>query len=107
MRVPATAFFSFYKEFKDMSPPVRELTKLSLEQRIAYGWHTVLRWMLDNICIRRDPAGNIRADKEKSTKKIDGAIASSMGLDRPIRCGNNARESVCDSRGPIFFLDFC
>ena len=74
--------------------------KLSLEQRIAYGWHTVLRWMLDNICIRRDPAGNIRADKEKSTKKIDGAIASSMGLDRPIR------RKCLRFPGPDFFLRF-
>lgn len=77
MRVPATAFFSFYKEFKDTSPPARELMKLSLERRIAYGWHTVLRWMLDNICIRRNPAGNIRADKEKSTLKIDGPLLPS------------------------------
>ena len=48
----------------------------------------MLRWMMDNIFIRTDPAGNIKADKEKSTEKIDGAIATIIGLDRAIRCGN-------------------
>ena len=28
-----------------------------------------LRWMMDNIYIRTDPAGNIKAGKEKSTEK--------------------------------------
>lgn len=52
--------------------------------------------------IRNDPAGNIKADKEKSTEKIDGAIATIMGLDRAIRCGNANTESVYDSRGILF-----
>lgn len=93
---------SFGQGFKDMSPPTKELMKLTLEQRIAHGGHPVLRWMMDNIYIRRDPAGNIKADKEKSTEKIDGAIATIMGLDRAIRCGNHVQESVYDSRGLLF-----
>jgi phage terminase large subunit-like protein len=89
----------FGQGFKDMSPPTKELMKLTLEQRIAHGGHPVLRWMMDNIFIRTDPAGNIKADKEKSTEKIDGAIATIMGLDRAIRCGNDNSESVYESRG--------
>ena len=92
----------FGQGFKDMSPPTKELMKLTLEQRIAHGGHPVLRWMMDNIFIRTDPAGNIKADKEKSTEKIDGAIAAIMGLDRAIRCGNDTRASVYDSRGILF-----
>ena len=88
--------------FKDMSPPTKELMKLTLEQRLAHGGHPVLRWMMDNIYIRNDPAGNIKADKEKSTEKIDGAIATIMGLDRAIRCGNDVTESVYDERGILF-----
>ena len=60
--------------------------KLTLEQKLAHGGHPVLRWMMDNIYIRTDPAGNIKADKEKSTEKIDGAVATIMGLDHAIRC---------------------
>lgn len=89
----------FGQGFKDMSPPTKELMKLTLEKRVAHGGHPVLRWMVDNIAIREDPAGNIKADKAKSTEKIDGAIAAIMGLDRAIRCGNDSGESVYDTRG--------
>ena len=85
-----------------MSPPTKELMKLTLEQKLAHGGNPVIRWMMDNIFIRTDPAGNIKADKEKSTEKIDGAIATIMGLDRAIRCGNQNTESVYDGRGILF-----
>jgi len=58
-----------------MSPPTKELMKLTLEQKIAHDGHPVLCWMMDNIFIRTVPAENIKADKEKSTEKIDGAVA--------------------------------
>ena len=92
----------FGQGFKDMNPPTKELMKLTLEKKLAHGGHPVLRWMMDNIYIRRDPAGNIKADKEKSTEKIDGAIATIMGLDRAIRCGNQVEESVYNHRGILF-----
>lgn len=89
----------FGQGYKDMSPPTKELMKLTLEKKLAHGGHPVLRWMADNIFIRRDPAGNIKADKEKSTEKIDGVIATIMGLDRAIRCGLKIGDSVYDGRG--------
>ena len=92
----------FGQGFKDMSPPTKELMKLTLEQKIAHGGHPVLRWNMDNIFIRTDPAGNIKADKEKSTEKIDGAVATIMALDRAIRCGNDMSESVYNDRGILF-----
>lgn len=92
----------FGQGFKDMSPPTKELMKLVLEQKIAHGGHPVLRWNMDNIYIRTDPAGNIKADKEKSTEKIDGAVATIMALDRAIRCGNDRGASVYDERGLLF-----
>ena len=42
----------FGQGFKDMSPPTKELMKLTLEERISHGGHPVLRWMMDNIFIR-------------------------------------------------------
>jgi phage terminase large subunit-like protein len=88
----------FGQGFKDMSPPTKELMKLTLEKKIAHGGHPVLRWMMDNIFIRTDPAGNIKPDKEKSTEKIDGAVATIMALDRAIR-NNSMVWSVYDKRG--------
>ena len=93
----------FGQGFASMSPPTKELMKLVLEEKIAHGGHPVLRWNMDNIFIRTDPAGNIKADKAKSTEKIDGAIALIMALDRAIRCGNVNGESVYESRGLLVF----
>ena len=93
----------FGQGFKDMSPPTKELFKLTMEQKIAHGGHPILRWMVDNIYITQDPAGNIKADKKKSTEKIDGAVAAIMALDRAIRCGNDNGASVYDERGLFTF----
>ena len=71
--------------------------KLVLEQKIAHGGNEVLDWMVDNIFVKTDPAGNIKPDKEKSTEKIDGAIAMIMALDRAIR--HKGQESVYNERG--------
>lgn len=93
----------FGQGFKDMSPPTKELMKLVLEKRIAHGGNPVLRWNMDNVTIRQDPAGNIKADKAKSTEKIDGAIATIMALDRAIRCGIDDGGSIYDQRDLIVF----
>ena len=89
----------FGQGFKDMSPPTKELMKLTLEQKIAHGGHPVLSWMMDNIYVRTDPAGNIKPDKEKSTEKIDGAVALIMALDRAIRNQGKDFNSVYNERG--------
>ncbi|MFT5873887.1 MAG: phage terminase large subunit-like protein [Clostridium sp.] len=87
----------FGQGYKDMSPSSKELMKLTLEKKIAHGGNPVLRWMMDNIYVKTDPAGNIKPDKEKSTEKIDGAVALIMALDRAIR--NENKSSVYDGRG--------
>jgi len=91
----------FGQGFKDMSPPTKELMKLTLEEKIAHGGHPVLRWMMDNIFIRTDPAGNIKPDKEKSTERVDGAVATIMALDRALRNQGNTGASVYDERGTL------
>ena len=91
----------FGQGFRDMSPSTKELMNLVLSQKIKHNGHPVLRWMMDNVCIRTDPAGNIKMDKSKSTEKIDGAVALVMALDRAIR-NQGSSESVYDSRGLLF-----
>ena len=58
--------------------------------------------ILSKDLLNPSPAGNIKPDKEKSTEKIDGAVATIMALDRAIRCGNENVESVYDTRGLLF-----
>ena len=86
-----------------MSPPTEELMKLILEGEIAHGSHPVLSWMMDNIYVQTDPAGNIKPDKAKSTEKIDGAVAMIMALDGCIRNDGVSGNSVYDERGLVAF----
>lgn len=88
----------FGQGYKDMSPPTKEVMNLVLEKKLAHGGHPVLRWMMDNVCVKQDEAGNIKMDKARSTERIDAAVALVMALDRAIR--NEKRSgSVYDDRG--------
>jgi Phage terminase-like protein, large subunit len=93
----------FGQGYKDMSPPTKELMKVTLENKVAHGAHPVLSWMMDNVFVRTDPAGNIKPDKEKSTEKIDGVVALIMALDRAIR--KEIKENIYEKRGMRSLLD--
>ena len=90
----------FGQGFRDMSAPTKELMRLVLEKKIIHGGHPVLRWNMDNVFVRTDPAGNIKIDKEKSTEKVDGAVALVMGLDRAMK-NLNGGDSIYNHRGLI------
>jgi len=91
----------FGQGFRDMSPPTKELMRIVLERKLAHGGHPVLRWNLDNAFVRTDPAGNQKIDKEKSTEKVDGAVALIMALDRAMK-NQGTGGSVYDGRGLLF-----
>ena len=90
----------FGQGFKDMSPPTKELMRLVLEHKLCHGGHPVLRWNMDNAYVRTDPAGNQKLDKEKSTEKVDGAVALVMALDRAMK-NLNGGDSIYNHRGFI------
>lgn len=77
--------FGFGLGFLSMAPIMREFERLLLAEKIRHGGHPVLRWMIDNLVVRRDPAGNLKPDKDKSAAKIDGVIALLLALDRAVR----------------------
>ncbi|GHU70059.1 hypothetical protein FACS1894184_14980 [Clostridia bacterium] len=95
----------FGQGFKSMSAPTNDLMRLTLSKQIAHSGHPVLRWNVDNIFIRTDPAGNIKIDKEKSTERVDGAVALVMALDRAIKCGaGKPAGSIYDDGSGILFI---
>ena len=74
----------FRQGFVSMSPATKELEKLVLQKKMNHGGNPVLAWMINNMTLRTDPAGNIKPDKEKSSDKIDGAVAAVMGISRAV-----------------------
>lgn len=85
--------------FASMSGPTKELVRLVLGGEMSHGGHPVLRWMADGVAAKQDAAGNVKPDKAKSTRRIDGIVAGIMGLDRAIRNEGKPRESVYEKRG--------
>ena len=79
-----------------MSEPTKQLMRLVLSGELAHGGHPVLRWCMDNVVVRTDPAGNIKMDKARAVERIDGSVALVMALDRTMRCGGAGNTSVSE-----------
>lgn len=75
----------FRQGFKSMSPAVKELEVKILSNQLVHNGNPVLSWMVSNVMIKLDPAGNVKIDKSKSTDKVDGVVALAMALDRAHR----------------------
>lgn len=91
----------FGQGYKSMSPAAKELMRLVLTRRIAHGGHKVMDWMMDNVFVEHDAAGNIKPNKEKSREKIDGVVALIMAIGRAMN--HQVRKSVYDSRGIVSY----
>ena len=87
----------FGQGFKSMSAPTKELEKVILGEQLIHNGNPVMTWMLSNIALQEDPAGNIKPNKSKSTEKIDGIVALIMSLGEYMTEGNVS--SIYDDRG--------
>ena len=76
-QVPMTAFG---QGFKDMAPAVDRLERLVAERKLRHGGNPIMNMCAANAVIERDPAGNRKLTKKKSSGKIDGLVALAMAL---------------------------
>lgn len=61
-----------------MSPALRDLEGSILNQTIVHGDNPVLNMCMANAVVLPDPAGNRKLAKNKSSGRIDGAVALAM-----------------------------
>lgn len=66
--------------FISMNQPMKEIQRLALKgrrgaERLRHGGNPVMLWMVDNLAIATDAAGNVKPDKANSGDKIDGVSA--------------------------------
>ena len=97
--------FPFGQGYISMSPPSKDLFQLVMEKKIRHARHPVLDWNMGNVIIDQDAAGNIKPNKQKSTEKIDGAVALVMGLARATiqdESHDVINNSVYNERGLLF-----
>lgn len=88
----------FRQGFATMTGPTKALEGLVLSNRLRHNCNPVLRWMISNVSVEQDPAGNIKPSKRKSTERIDGVVGLIMGIGRAILPSEDTR-SVYQSRG--------
>jgi phage terminase large subunit-like protein len=84
--------------FFSMAVPTKKFLDLVTGRRLHHGANPILRWMADNVVLKRDAAGNSKVDKEKSAQKVDGIVACIMAIDRLERHMAVA-PSIYDQRG--------
>jgi phage terminase large subunit-like protein len=72
--------FPFGQGFVSMSTPTKELERMVKNKQLRHANNPVTRWMMSNVLLRTDPAGNVKIDKAKSGDKVDGPVSIVMAL---------------------------
>ena len=94
------ALSPFGQGYASMSAPTKELEKMVLKKEINHLDNPILRWQMNNVSLRTDPAENIKVDKAKSSDKVDGIVATIMALGEWMT-DESEGESIYNERGLI------
>jgi phage terminase large subunit-like protein len=70
----------FVQTLMNYTSPTKEFMRLVMSGKLRVGNNPILKWMLSGCVAITDTNENIRLDKSRSTKRIDGIIASIMAL---------------------------
>jgi phage terminase large subunit-like protein len=70
--------------FLSMNEPCKGFEAKIVGGELLHDGNPVLRWCVDNLAMKLDPAGNIKPDKSKARERIDAATAVIMALGRAI-----------------------
>ena len=65
--------------FVSMSPSSKAFEELVLNARLRHD-NPLLTWTMSNVRVARDPAGNIKPDKQRSRERIDPIVAGIMAV---------------------------
>ncbi len=71
-------FVDFGQGFVSMSPALRNLESLLLNEKLRHGNHPVLTMCAANSVVKQDEAGNRKLDKKRSRGRIDGMVSLAM-----------------------------
>lgn len=89
----------FGQGFKDMSPALDALEAALLNGQVAHGGNPVLTMCAANATTTKDPAGNRKLDKSRTTGRIDGMVALAMAFGIAGQHEQNSIEST-----EVFFV---
>jgi phage terminase large subunit-like protein len=77
-----------------LTGPTNEMIRMAMGNLFEHFNNPVMRWMIRNLILKTDAAGNIKPDKEKSQNKIDGVSALVNAIARWKRISGEQKEST-------------
>lgn len=66
--------------YRTMSPAITDFESLLGKKRLIHDGNPIMRWMMANVELTRDQAGNRKPDRVRRDNKIDGVVAALMAL---------------------------
>lgn len=84
----------FRQGFISMGPPTRSFEERCLNLQLKHDGNPITGWMLSNVVLDQDAAGNIKPAKDKSKDKIDGVVAMVMAIGMYEIWGNYQQENI-------------
>ena len=85
---------AFSQGIMTISPYAKELEKLVIQgDKLNHFGHPILTWCAGNAVIKTDANGNIKPDKSKAEERMDGIIATIIGLAVAIEAEYEADDS--------------
>ncbi len=63
-----------------LTSPCKLLESLVAARKIRFGGNPVMQWMANNVILFEDSNKNIKIDKRRSQEKVDGILATVLGL---------------------------
>jgi phage terminase large subunit-like protein len=73
--------------YQSMSAPTKELLRHVMSHRMRHGDNPILRWMADCLAVKQDTADGVKpakADRRRTSKRIDGIVAGVNAIARLI-----------------------
>lgn len=80
--------------FISMGAPSSDFERMVVARTLSHDANPVLAWNAANAVITRDPAGNIKPDKSKSTNRIDGIVAAIMAVSGAMGYGKKKEDKA-------------
>ena len=90
--------FPFGQGFVSMSAPTKEMERKVKNRELTHDGNPVTRWMMGNVYLKTDPAGNVKIDKAKSGDKVDGPVSIVMAL------GGYMQQAAQQSNSDFWFM---
>jgi phage terminase large subunit-like protein len=88
---------AFGQGFGSMNAPMKELERRYLSAEIEHMDDPLLNWAMSNVVADQDAAGNIKPAKNKSSEKIDPAVALIIAVGRAMLVDDQT--SIYETRG--------